>query len=186
MRTALVAGLLLVSASAALAIDSVHVTPDKPGVRDSLIMELYNGDLCCAVEYYRDTAMQSDTTILLSYEYEDSACAHIICIVPGSRHTFRMGPVPAGTYGIYKMEQRYCSGPVCPGGPIVMRRVGEVTVRGPTATLAARRTTPASAARPALRIDQAMGRVSVLLPGQAGVKAGRWTIEGRVLAASGR
>jgi hypothetical protein len=181
MRMAPVAGVVLVSASLALAVDSVHVTPAKPTTRDPLTLELYNGDLCCAVRYYRDTAMQYDTTILLSYEYDDSLCPFILCLVPGSRHEFRLDPVPAGTYGIYKLEQRYCAGPICPQGPIVQRRVGEVTVTGLAATRAAPRRLPAPVALPSLRFEQAAGRVSVVLPGAA-----RCTVEGRVLKAPPR
>jgi hypothetical protein len=146
------------------AADTVTVTPTNPTFRDSLSFDLYNEARCCVTQYYGDTVLVNDTTIVLSYEYDDTLCPYVQCLLPGSHHEFATGPVAAGTYGIYKMESMYCPpGRICPLGPIVMRRVGEVTVSRPNAVsgspAAIRATGQACSA--ALRFEPAARRVVV-------------------------
>jgi len=146
------------------AADTVTVTPAKPTIRDSLSFDLYSEMRCCVTAYHSDTVLVNDTTIVLSYEYDDSLCASVRRFLPGSHHEFVTGPVAAGTYGIYKMASMYCPrGRICPRGPIVMLRLGEVTVSGPNRVAGpqttARVSAPARAA--ALRLDPSGQRVVV-------------------------
>lgn len=112
--------------------DTVTVTPQKPTFLDSLHFDLYNASRCCCTQYYSKNVSVTDTVITLSYEYNDSLCMLCLCLVAGSRTQFACGPQKAGKYSIYKTESKYCPGPICPAGPIMIKRVGEVTVYAPT------------------------------------------------------
>lgn len=113
--------------------DTVTVAPPKPTFMDSLHFDLYNANHSCCTHYYSKNVSVTDTVIMLSYEYEDSMC---MCIIPGSHTQFSCGPQKVGKYGIYKAESMYCPpGQVCPLGPVMIKRVGEVTVYAPTSAV---------------------------------------------------
>lgn len=59
-----------------------------------------------------------------------------LCLAAGSRTQFACGSQKAGKYSIYKAESRYCPpGQVCSLGPVMIKRVGEVTVYAPTSNI---------------------------------------------------
>lgn len=116
--------------------DTVTVTPQKPTFLDSLHFDLYNASHCCCTQYYSKNVSVSDTTIMLSFQYDDSLCMLCLCLAAGSHTQFASGPQKAGKYGIYKAESMYCPpGQVCPLGPVMIKRVGEVTVYAPTSAV---------------------------------------------------
>lgn len=116
--------------------DTVTVTPQKPTFLDSLHFNLYNAGHCCCTQYYSKNVSVIDTTIMLSYQYDDSLCMLCLCLAAGSHTLFACGPQKAGKYGIYKAESMYCPpGQVCPLGPVMIKRVGEVTVDVPTSSV---------------------------------------------------
>ena len=116
--------------------DTVTVMPQKPTFLDSLHFDLYNASHCCCTQYYSKNVSVTDTVITLSYEYNDSLCMLCLCLAAGSHTQFACGSQKAGKYGIYKAESMYCPpGRVCALGPIMIKRVGEVTVYAPTSAV---------------------------------------------------
>jgi len=105
-----------------------------------------NTEHCCATVYRNKTVTVNDTTIFLSYSFDDSLCASVRCLTAGSQTDFSSKPVPAGRYAIYKLESYYCPPPrLCPAIAYAPVLVGRVTV------------TPASATAPVVR-DRVGGR----------------------------
>jgi hypothetical protein len=127
--------ILVLAATCVWAADSVVVTPPKPNTGDSLHIDLFSASRCCASVYYQTLISVSDTTIVLSYQYDDSLCAIVRCFVAGDHLQYATGPVAAGRYGIYESSSQYCRGPICALGPIMFTRVGEVTVSRPTSVI---------------------------------------------------
>ena len=116
--------------------DTVTVSPQKPTFLDSLHFDLYNASRCCCTRYYSKNVSVTDTTIMLSFQYDDSLCMLCDCLVAGNHTQFACGSQKAGKYGIYKAESMYCPpGTVCPLGPVMIKRVGEVTVYAPTSAV---------------------------------------------------
>jgi hypothetical protein len=125
-----------VSAQAQGLHDTVTVTPQKPSFLDSLHFDLFNAGHCCCTQYYSKNVSVGDTTIMLSFQYDDSLCMLCLCLAAGSHTQFACGSQKAGKYGIYEAGGMYCRpGRLCPPGPIVFKRVGEVTVYTPTSAV---------------------------------------------------
>ena len=109
--------------------DTVYVTPHHPTTSDSLYFILYNAYRCCGTIYRGNSVSVSDTTIYLSYTYDDTLCPYVNCFAAGSETNFSSKPIPAGRYAIYKVESLYCPpGRACPLFLLMPERVGTVTV----------------------------------------------------------
>ena len=121
------------ASSAAAPRDTVFVTPVKPTTRDSLQFTLRNTGHCCATVFHNRVVSVTDSMILLSYNYDDSLCASIRCLVGGSTTNFSSTALKAGRYGIYKVESMYCPpGRACPMLLTAQVRVGTLTVTTPS------------------------------------------------------
>jgi hypothetical protein len=109
--------------------DTVIVTPAKPTSKDVLTFKLRLFYHCCVTKYLNNAVSVSDSSIYLSYTYDDSQCALVNCLVAGSETSFTGGPLKAGRYTIYKAETPYCPpGALCPMIKIAPVRVGSVTI----------------------------------------------------------
>jgi hypothetical protein len=141
--------------------DTVVVTPQKPVNTDSLHFNLFNLNHNCCTKYDSLSVSVVDTVITLLYQYQDSNCN---CLVAGSYVQLACGPQKAGKYAIYKEESRYCPVPPCPGAPIVIERVGQVTVTVPTGSVLNDATSP-------IYHKQSFGGIVCTLDGR---KIGEW------------
>jgi hypothetical protein len=102
---------ILLSVFAAMAADSVTVTPVAPTSSDTIHFSLSIAGHCCVTTYSNKTvSLIGDTAILLSYVYHDSLCSIVKCLVAGSTATFSSVPFNPGTYSIYELGMCSCYG----------------------------------------------------------------------------
>jgi hypothetical protein len=116
--------------------DTVYVSPSNPTVKDSLRFSLFNASLCCCAVYSDQSVQVTGKEIYLSYTVDESPCQVCMCLMAGSYASFSAGPVAAGKYKIYKVENT-CLGPICPAIAIMPVLVGTVTVTAPTQAVSA-------------------------------------------------
>jgi hypothetical protein len=122
----------------AVAGDTLVVKPARPTVGDSITFSLFNFDACCCGVYHDTAVGVADTTITLSFSLDEEPCTRCECFAAGSWIDFESGPLPAGTYGVYKAQATYCPpGMICAlsaAGPVMLVRIGQVTVRDTSLT----------------------------------------------------
>lgn len=125
----------LMAAAAAQTNDTLIIKPQQPNILDSITFTVFIYEHCCCGAYHNELVTVGDTTITISYSYDREPCSLCMCFAPGQWHDFKTGPVTAGTYGIYQVEDYYCKpGDPCPASPVMPKRIGEVTVSGKTGT----------------------------------------------------
>ncbi|MBD3420130.1 MAG: hypothetical protein GF398_08445 [Chitinivibrionales bacterium] len=135
MNRLIAIAMALFTAQAAAVDDSLVVEPESLTTQDSITFRLFNADLCCCTQYYNDTVLVEDTLIYLVYEYDESPCSVCRCFGPGSRLSFDLRPIDAGSYDVYKMESRYCPpGHACIAVAPHMAKLGRIAVLPANAT----------------------------------------------------
>lgn len=109
--------------------DYVQVSPPQPTDLGSINFSLHNAGHCCKTVFHDNKVSIGDSTITLSYTYDDSLCPFTECFVAGSQTDFYCQEVKAGTYPIYRVETPYCPPEVlCTLTIATPLLVGQVTV----------------------------------------------------------
>ena len=113
--------------------DSITFTPANPVSTDSIDFNLYNASLCCCTAYYNKSVSVYDTTIYLSYTFDETICQICDCMGSGSWANFSTGPLAAGKYAVYKAGNPYCPpGRDCMPASLAPVRVGTLVVEPST------------------------------------------------------
>ena len=133
----------------AAATDSLVVQPPHPTTADSVRFTVLITLPCnCIQAFYPDSIARvaADSMVQLSFRQGVMACNAMMCVdtlrLPISL-SFKCGPLPAGTYGVYEVISAFCdSGMACPN-LVLSLRLGTVSVASQTSVL--RRTADAVA-----------------------------------------
>ncbi|MBD3321864.1 MAG: hypothetical protein GF350_12280 [Chitinivibrionales bacterium] len=147
----------------------VTVDPSDPTNEDSLQFSIYNENICCCAEYSNHSVTWNDTAIFLYYLVNDENCARCMCLMAGSTTMFESGPLPAGTYSIYKVENSFCTGDFCLPVAILPEKVGEITISGATQTVVSVQARPEETFRFIVRSSGAALRYAADKPATADV-----------------